>query len=170
MMELEGLDLPTQMTNTARKTQRVRVLLIEDSPDDATFIEEVLRFQDVYDVVDIAVAGKLRDGIAWLGRGNFDVILLDLSLPDSSSTDSVTKILDEFPQAAIIVLTGLDDRAVAIEALKKGAQDYLTKDGVSGDLLIRSIRYAVERRRAEQAARTRAAQEREDLISRSPTI
>ncbi|MCC6980672.1 MAG: hypothetical protein IT343_20295, partial [Candidatus Melainabacteria bacterium] len=71
MMELEGLDLPTQMTNTARKTQRVRVLLIEDSPDDATFIEEVLRFQDVYDVVDIAVAGKLRDGIAWLGRGNF---------------------------------------------------------------------------------------------------
>jgi signal transduction histidine kinase len=164
MMELEGLDLPTQMTNTARKTQRVRVLLIEDSPDDATFIEEVLRFQDVYDVVDIAVAGKLRDGIAWLGRGNFDVILLDLSLPDSSSTDSVTKILDEFPQAAIIVLTGLDDRAVAIEALKKGAQDYLTKDGVSGDLLIRSIRYAVERRRAEQAARTRAAQEREDLI------
>jgi signal transduction histidine kinase len=164
MIGLEGFHLPIQMTKTKRKTQHIRLLLIEDNPDDATFIEEVLKLQDMYAAVDIAVVGKLRDGIAWLGRENFDIVLLDLSLPDASSTDSVRRILDEFPQAAIIVLTGLDDRDVAIEALKKGAQDYLIKDGVSGDLLIRSIRYAVERRRAEQAARARAAQEREDLI------
>lgn len=164
MIGMEGSTLPTQMTKTARKTQRIKLLLIEDNPDDALFIEEVLKLQDVYAAVEISVAGKLRDGIAWLAKENFDIVLLDLSLPDGSSTNSVSKILNEFPQAAIIVLTGLDDRDVAIEALKKGAQDYLIKDGVSGDLLIRSIRYAVERRRAEQSARARAAQEREDLI------
>jgi len=164
MMEMEGILLSMQMTKSARKTQRIRLLLIEDNPDDATFIEEVLKLQDVYSAVDVAVVGRLRDGITRLSRENFDIVLLDLSLPDCSSTASVSRILDEFPQAAIIVLTGLDDRDVAIEALKKGAQDYLIKDGVSGDLLIRSIRYAVERRRAEHAARARAAQEREDLI------
>ena len=92
------------------------------------------------------------------------MVLLDLSLPDASSTNSVTRVLSHSPQAPIIVLTGLDDKDTALEALQKGAQDYLIKDSVSGDLLIRSIRYAVERRRAERRARVRAAEEREDLI------
>ena len=145
-------------------TKSIRLLLIEDNPDDATFIEEVLKLQDSYSTVDICRVTKLRDGLAWLAKTSFDVVLLDLSLPDASSTNSVTRVLAQSPHAPIIVLTGLDDRETALEALKKGAQDYLIKDSISGDLLIRAIRYAVERRRAEHRARVRAAVEREDLI------
>lgn len=145
-------------------TKSIRMLLIEDNPDDATFIEEVLKLQDNYSTVDICRVSKLRDGLAWLAKTSFDVVLLDLSLPDASSTNSVTRVLAQSPHAPIIVLTGLDDRETALEALKKGAQDYLIKDSISGDLLIRAIRYAVERRRAEHRARVRAAVEREDLI------
>lgn len=148
----------------SRTTQRIRLLLIEDNPDDVTFIEEVLKLQDTYSGIDIACAAKLRDGLAFLSQESFDVVLLDLSLPDASSTNSVTRVLSLAPQAPIIVLTGLDDRDTALDALQKGAQDYLIKDSVSGDLLIRAIRYAVERRRAERSARARAAEEREDLI------
>ncbi|PZM82644.1 MAG: hypothetical protein DKT66_11660 [Candidatus Melainabacteria bacterium] len=154
----------TETAKMSRSTQCIRLLLIEDNPDDAIFIEEVLKIQDTYAAVEIAHACKLRDGLAYLAQESFDVVLLDLSLPDASSTDSVTRVLSHSPQAPIIVLTGLDDKDTALEALQKGAQDYLIKDSVSGDLLIRSIRYAVERRRAERRARVRAAEEREDLI------
>jgi len=161
---MEEFPLPSQTTDMSRNTQRIRLLLIEDNPDDAIFIEEVLKLQDTYSAIDISFATKLRDGLAFLGQESFDVVLLDLSLPDASSTDSVTRVLSHSPQAPIIVLTGLDDKDTALEALQKGAQDYLIKDNVSGDLLIRAIRYAVERRRAERRARVQAAEEREDLI------
>ncbi|MCC7529928.1 MAG: hybrid sensor histidine kinase/response regulator [Candidatus Melainabacteria bacterium] len=156
--------MSTQTARMSRTTQCIRLLLIEDNPDDAAFIEEVLKLQDTYATVDVAVVGKLRDGLSCLARRNFDVVLLDLSLPDASSTNSVTRVLAQSPQAPIIVLTGLDDRDTALDALKKGAQDYIIKDSISGDLLIRAIRYAVERRRAESRARVKAAVEREDLI------
>ncbi len=164
MIELEDSILLTQTATMSKTTQRIRLLLIEDNPDDATFIEEVLKLQDSYTTVDIARVNKLHDGLAWLGKASFDVILLDLSLPDACSTDSVTRVLTQCPHVPIIVLTGLDDRDTALDALKKGAQDYLIKDSISGDLLIRAIRYAVERRKAESRARVKAAVEREDLI------
>lgn len=156
--------MPTQIARHSNQTQRIKLLLIEDNPDDANFIEEVLKLQDVYAGIDINQVSKLRDGLARLATEDFDVILLDLSLPDATSTHSVTRVLSQCPHAPIIVLTGFDDRDTAMEALQKGAQDYLIKDSVSGDLLIRSIRYAVERRKAETLARVRAAYEREDLI------
>ncbi len=164
MIAMEDSILSTQTARISRTTQCIRLLLIEDNPDDATFIEEILKLQDTYAAVDIAIVSKLRDGLSCLARGNFDVVLLDLSLPDASSTNSVTRVLSQSPQAPIIVLTGLDDRDTALDALKKGAQDYIIKDSISGDLLIRAIRYAVERRRAENRARVKAAVEREDLI------
>lgn len=164
MIAMEDSILSTQTARMSRTTQCIRLLLIEDNPDDAAFIEEVLKLQDTYATVDVAVVGKLRDGLSCLARRNFDVVLLDLSLPDASSTNSVTRVLAQSPQAPIIVLTGLDDRDTALDALKKGAQDYIIKDSISGDLLIRAIRYAVERRRAESRARVKAAVEREDLI------
>ncbi len=164
MIEVEDAILSTQTARMSTITKSIRLLLIEDNPDDATFIEEVLKLQDSYATVDIARVSKLRDALTWLAKASFDVVLLDLSLPDASSTDSVSRVLAQAPHAPIIVLTGLDDREIALEALKKGAQDYLIKDSISGDLLIRAIRYAVERRRAEHRARVRAAVEREDLI------
>ncbi len=164
MIEVEGATVSSLTAKMSRTTQQIRLLLIEDNPDDATFIEEVLKLQDTYASFDIARVNKLRDGLSCLAKANFDVVLLDLSLPDAASTDSVTRVLAQCPSATIIVLTGLDDRDTALDALKKGAQDYLIKDSISGDLLLRSIRYAVERRRAEHRARVRAAVEREDLI------
>lgn len=156
--------MQSQTVKISRPTQRINLLLIEDNPDDATFIEEVLKLQDVYSSIEISQASRLLEGLAYLAQDSFDVILLDLSLPDTSSTDSVTRILSHSPEAPIIVLTGWDDKDTALEALHKGAQDYLIKDNVSCDLLIRAIRYAVERRLAERRARIRAAEEREDLI------
>lgn len=156
--------MQSQTVKISRPTQRINLLLIEDNPDDATFIEEVLKLQDVYSSIEISQASRLLEGLAYLAQDSFDVILLDLSLPDASSTDSVTRILSHSPEAPIIVLTGWDDKDTALEALHKGAQDYLIKDNVSCDLLIRAIRYAVERRLAERRARIRAAEEREDLI------
>ncbi len=164
MIDVEDAILSTKTARMSTMTKSIRLLLIEDNPDDATFIEEVLKLQDSYTTVDIARVSKLRDGLTWLAKASFDVVLLDLSLPDATSTNSVSRVLAQSPQAPIIVLTGLDDRETALEALKKGAQDYLIKDNISGDLLIRAIRYAVERRRAEHRARVRAAVEREDLI------
>lgn len=164
MIDVEDAILSTKTARMSAMTKSIRLLLIEDNPDDATFIEEVLKLQDSYTTVDIARVSKLRDGLTWLAKASFDVVLLDLSLPDATSTNSVSRVLAQSPQAPIIVLTGLDDRETALEALKKGAQDYLIKDNISGDLLIRAIRYAVERRRAEHRARVRAAVEREDLI------
>jgi signal transduction histidine kinase len=161
---MEETPLQSQTVKVSRPTQRINLLLIEDNPDDATFIEEVLKLQDVYSSIEISQASRLLEGLAYLAQDSFDVILLDLSLPDASSTDSVTRILSHSPEAPIIVLTGWDDKDTALEALHKGAQDYLIKDNVSCDLLIRAIRYAVERRLAERRARIRAAEEREDLI------
>lgn len=161
---MEETPLQSQTVKISRPTQRINLLLIEDNPDDATFIEEVLKLQDVYSSIEISQASRLLEGLAYLAQDSFDVILLDLSLPDASSTDSVTRILSHSPEAPIIVLTGWDDKDTALEALHKGAQDYLIKDNVSCDLLIRAIRYAVERRLAERRARIRAAEEREDLI------
>ncbi len=145
MIEVEDAILSTQTARMSTITKSIRLLLIEDNPDDATFIEEVLKLQDSYATVDIARVSKLRDALTWLAKASFDVVLLDLSLPDASSTDSVSRVLAQAPHAPIIVLTGLDDREIALEALKKGAQDYLIKDSISGDLLIRAIRYAVEK-------------------------
>lgn len=156
--------MPIQIMKQVQKTTHLRLLLVEDNPDDATFIEESLRFQDVFAGLEICRVSRLRDCLTALAKECFDVVLLDLSLPDASCTDSVTRILTQCPKASIIVLTGLDDKEVAVDALQKGAQDFLIKDGVSGELLVRAIRYALERRKAEQAAKIHAAQELEDLI------
>ena len=86
-------------------------------------------------------------------EGRFDAVLLDLSLPDSRGLATVEQAASLNPRLPIIVLTGLDDEGIATEAVRKGAQDYLIKGNVDGALLVRSIRYAVERKRAEEAIR-----------------
>lgn len=146
------------------QSENLRVLLIEDNPDDAHYIEEALRAQDSFQSVQVVWVKRLLEGLNKLNTVNFDVILLDLTLPDGFLTDSVSKILSHTPDLPIIVLTGLDDKDTALAALKNGAQDYLIKGKVTSDLLSRSIRYAIERRRSEHIARLRAAQEIEDLI------
>jgi len=128
------------------------VLLVEDNPADARLIEEILG--EAADVsFDLEYAGRLSKGIEHLASGDVDVILLDLSLPDSKGLDTFTRVHMEAPQVPIVVLSGVDDEALAIQAVREGAQDYLVKGMAHMDILARSIRYAVERKHGEEELR-----------------
>lgn len=131
---------------------KLNVLLIEDNPGDARIIRELLAAEDALRF-RLQIADHLAAGLAELAAGGVDVLLLDLSLPDSQGLDSFTAAHGRFPDVPIIVLTGLDDEKLAEEAVRAGAQDYLVKGQVEGHLLARAMRYAVERRQAEAALR-----------------
>ncbi|HLP91825.1 MAG TPA: response regulator [Nostocaceae cyanobacterium] len=130
----------------------IKVLLVEDNPGDVLLLQELL--QDVMStVVELIPVDLLSSALNYLAKHNYDVILLDLSLPDSQGWDSFVKIHHHAKATPIIVLTGIDDENLAIRAMQEGAQDYLVKGQVSGDLLVRSMRYAIERQRVEEALR-----------------
>ncbi len=118
------------------------VLLLEDNLADAKLVTRRLR--GVYDVMRVT---KLAEAVEELGP--FAAILLDLGLPDSDGLEAVTALRTRFAEAAIVVLTGLDDDKIAHAAVREGAQDYLVKDDVSSASLVRSIRYAIERKTSE---------------------
>ncbi|BAZ11938.1 multi-sensor hybrid histidine kinase [Calothrix sp. NIES-4071] len=132
--------------------QPLKVLLVEDNPGDVLLLEEFLLDVPAAKVNLIPVE-RLWDALNYLGKESFDAILLDLSLPDSQGLETFDKIHACFPAIPIIVLTGLDDETIATTAVQHGAQDYLLKGQVSGNLLVRSMRYAIERQRAEEALR-----------------
>ena len=124
--------------------EKNRVLLIEDNPGDARLIRELLSAEERASFF-LEHADRLSAGLARLAQGNIDVILLDLSLPDSHGLESINKIYSQVPKLPIVVLSGLSDEAVAINAVQEGAQDYLVKGSVNSALLVRSLRYAIER-------------------------
>ncbi len=126
-----------------------RILLIEDNPGDARLIREYLS-EVKNSKFKLEIATKLQDGINILANQEMDTILLDLNLPDGHGLDTFDKVISIAPKVPLIILTGLDDEGTALKAVQKGAQDYLVKDKVDGQLLIRSIRYAIERKRAEE--------------------
>jgi PAS domain S-box-containing protein len=130
----------------------IKVLLVEDNPGDVCLLQELLN--DVAaDEVTLIPVEKLAIAVQCLEQESFDVILLDLSLPDSQGIDTFLKIHRQAPAIPIIVLTGLDDETLALRAMQEGAQDYLVKGQVNGDLLVRSMRYAIERQGVEEALR-----------------
>ena len=126
---------------------RRRVLLIEDDDGDAFLVRELLA--EVDPTVELTVAESVdrvvRDG----GLERYDCVLLDLNLPGTTGLDGLRAILRADSGAAVCVLTGLDDEHLGIAAVGAGAQDYLVKGKADGEVLVRAIRYAVERRRAE---------------------
>jgi diguanylate cyclase (GGDEF)-like protein len=95
-------------------------------------------------------AERLATGLAYLAQGNLDVVLLDLTLPDSARLDTLARVHAQAAGIAIIVLTGLDDESLAVQAVRDGAQDYIVKGQLESNLLARAIQYAHERKRAEQ--------------------
>jgi len=132
------------------------VLLIEDDDGDALLVREELA--DVPQAPAVEWVRSLREAAPPLSRG-VQCVLLDLGLPDATGLDSLRAVLELAPDAAVLVLTGYDDEHLGLEALEQGAQDYLVKGAVDGRLLVRAIRYAIERRRAERSAQElRAAQ------------
>lgn len=122
------------------------VLLIEDNPADLAKIAYEFRM-DEYSSFDLSAAETLQDGLELLMSHQFDIVLLDLSLPDAHGLEAVLKLTQTWPDLPIVVLTGLDDKPTALAALKQGAQDYLSKDWIDGNLLSRSLQYAIERKR-----------------------
>ncbi|HXN03093.1 MAG TPA: diguanylate cyclase response regulator [Candidatus Dormibacteraeota bacterium] len=125
---------------------QTRVLLVEDNPGDARLVREALH-DGAPDQFTVQVADSLQHALASLGPGveEVDVILLDLSLPDSQGLETYRAIHARDPEVPVLVLSGLNDESVALKAVNEGAQDFLRKSKVDSELLPRAIRYAIER-------------------------
>jgi len=120
----------------------ISALLVEDNPADVALLMKLLKDNDIKSW-QITHAKRLKPALEHLHE--IDVILLDLSLPDSQGLETVTQVQTAFPHLPIIVLTGLQDESFARQAVAQGAQDYLVKGQVSADLLLKSVSYAIER-------------------------
>ena len=123
----------------------MKILLIEDNPGDARLIQELFRNIEGHSV-DIINAESLAQAFDHLKETTFDVVLVDLSLPDSHGLETFRKIAEGHPSLPLVLLTGLNDQDIAIQAVREGAQDYLIKGEVDGQILIRSVDYAIERK------------------------
>ncbi|HTL59538.1 MAG TPA: SpoIIE family protein phosphatase [Candidatus Limnocylindrales bacterium] len=135
------------------ETERIKVLLIEDNPGDARLIELMLA-EAGGDLFEVEFVDRLEAGLRRLTRGDIGLVLLDLSLPDSHGLATFKQLHAAAPRLPIIVLSGLNDTTVAVQAVHEGAQDFLIKGQVDAQLLSRAMRYAIERKRmTEQLGR-----------------
>lgn len=125
-------------------SETLKALLIEDNPDDVFLLREFLRRADG-NKFTLESAEDLASGLDRLSREGIDVVLLDLSLPDSFGLETFVSVHEQAPAVPILLLTGLDDEELAIKAVQMGAQDYLVKGRVDRNLLVRAMRYAIER-------------------------
>ncbi len=132
--------------------QRSRLLLIEDDPGDVDLLREMLSDKkDFY--FEVEWTDRLQMGLAHLDTSPVDVVLLDLTLPDSHGLETFTRVHARAPGVPVVVLSGIDDETIAVQSVREGAQDYLVKGQVDSNLLMRAISYAIERVRAEKALR-----------------
>ena len=125
------------------------ILLIEDNPGDADLVSKYLS-ETGPAKYELHHAERLSPALVLVHDRRFQVVLADLSLPDARGVDAVMRIYTAAPKTAIIVLSGMNDEALALQTVQLGAQDYLVKGQVDAPTLHRSIRYATERKRAEQ--------------------
>jgi diguanylate cyclase (GGDEF)-like protein/PAS domain S-box-containing protein len=128
----------------------IKVLLIEDNPGDARLLSEIL--VDVHTAMfELEWVDRLSKGLERLRSDPFDVVLLDLNLPDSAGLKTFTAVRNGAPDVPIVILSGMADEKMAVKTVREGAQDYIVKGKVDGHLLERSIHYAIERKRSEKA-------------------
>ncbi len=132
----------------------LKVLLIEDNPSDVALLRHHLA-ELPSARIEFNQVGLLVNALEYLNKksAEVDVILMDIGLPDSQGLQTFCKVHLLAPQIPIVVLSGLDDEQLAVQAVRQGAQDYLVKGQVSGELLWRSLHYSVERMRIEEALR-----------------
>ncbi|MBT7301439.1 MAG: response regulator [Victivallales bacterium] len=141
----------------------IRMLVFEDDPEDALLLRRMLG--DL--AVDMVIAASLAEGLAHLQAAHTDVILLDLSLPDARGMEGLHGLEEAGIDLPVVIMTGLDDEATALEAVQHGAQDYLVKGKAGAAEVCRAMRYAMERHRLQQElleARGRAEQLRADRL------
>ena len=129
---------------------RISVLLVEDNPADARLLREVVSEVEGSHI-SLTHVETLAAALARLDTQPFDVVMLDLSLPDADGLQTLVRTHQRAPAVPIVVLTGLDDEQLAMLAVREGAQDYLVKGQVTGYILVRAMRYATERKRAVEA-------------------
>jgi PleD family two-component response regulator len=145
-----------------------KILLIEDNRGDARLLEETLA--DVPGVsFKLIWAVRLEHGLRYLQNEEISLVLLDLGLPDSEGFETFKKIHGSVPDVPIIVMTGLNDEKLALEAVREGAQDYLVKGQVDGNVLIRAIRYAIERKKLE-IEREKMIEKLQDALAKIKTL
>lgn len=127
----------------------IKILLVEDNDVDAHLTQDILAEWSI-EQFDITHVTRLSEAFTHLARARFDAVLLDLSLPDGYGLPTLRQMQAANPTIPIIVLSGVSDQTLALQAVQNGAQDYLVKGQGQPELLARSIRYAIERKRAEE--------------------
>src|SRR5256885_10268625 len=129
----------------------INILLIEDNPGDTRMIREL--FAEARGISPcLLCADRLSSGIQQLRDGGVDVVLLDLSLPDSQGFDTYSKLRAHSKELPVILLTGLEDEELGMRAVREGAQDYMVKGAVTSLSLARAVRFAVERQKTLTAS------------------
>jgi two-component system cell cycle sensor histidine kinase/response regulator CckA len=123
----------------------MKILLVEDNPGDARLLQEMLKEADAAHY-RLTLADRLVEALQRLREDVFDVILLDLALPDSHGIATFNEMHAQVPSVPIIILSGFDDVAFSAEAVGAGAQSYLNKNSVDSDLLVQSISEAIARK------------------------
>jgi signal transduction histidine kinase len=138
----------------------VHILLVEDNPADARLIEEYINerpWPDIDDRPTIEHVERIDSAIGACVE-QVDIVLLDLGLPDSSGIETLERMLDGGDSVPVVVLTGLDDERVGVDAVEQGAQDYLVKNDLTPRLLQQTLRYAIQRERQQQELQQRNAE------------
>jgi PAS domain S-box-containing protein len=148
--------------------KQIKVLMIEDNPGDIRLIREMFKEVDI-SLFDLETASCLKEGLEKIEETLHNVILLDLGLPDSRGLETFIKVNAQKQEVPIIVLTGLADETVALDAIKRGAQDYLVKEQLNTSRLATSISYAIERKKTERRL-VKSEQWFRMLIETSPEV
>jgi len=126
--------------------EAIKVLLVDDNLEDVRRVHAVLSDAEGA-AVELEVAGTLSDALCRLGGGGIDVVMLDLSLPDSTGLETLSGIRAEAPTVPVVVLTDTYDPELALRTVQNGAQDYVLKEHLNPNMILRIIRYAIERQR-----------------------
>ncbi len=138
----------------------ITILLVEDSLADACYVEKLLARTG--EVVHAETLTEARVALS----AEYDVVLLDLNLPDTKGLDTFQRMIDLASHLPIVILTGFDDEETSVKAVQLGAQDYILKDEVNRHSLLRTIRYAIERKKAEQDSKRMALlEQREEFMT-----
>jgi len=130
---------------------QIKILVVEDNPGDVFIVNELLRSSGINFVS--SNASTLKDTLKLCGQNDYDIVLLDLGLPDSMGLETLKEIYSSRVKSPLVVMTGLDDENTALEALREGAQDYLVKNSLTADGILRSIKYSIERKKIQDLHR-----------------
>jgi len=145
----------------------LRVLLVEDNAGDARLLREMFTTERPGSI-ELTHLMRMSEALAHLAKADVDIVLLDMGLPDGHGLDTVRRARAVAPDVPFIVLTGLDDEALAAEAMKEGTQDYLIKGQIENRALPRALRHAIERYRMQAETdhiRTTQLQFKDEFLS-----